>query len=286
MPITFSDQLGLEKPDRYIDELWTPWSNNADMLNRIIGGYLSIAQGDADYTLLDTAANRESRTLALKFTTTLTAARVIKIPVSSGYRSRLFVIWNASSGAFKLTIKTTAGGSTGPDINQGKIRAVWHDGTNVYPVGPEIDATTFLVDAGSVGGAWASWTPTFTNLTVGNGTLTAKFIKIGKTIICRLHFVFGSTSSMGTTPSFTLPVASVSYPGTSSAQVLGDGQYYDTSAAQNYGGNIIWKSTADAYLGVFDASATYLKTVTPTSAIPFNWGVGDEIHATFTFEAA
>lgn len=151
MPITYTDnsvgKLGLAKPDRYTDEIWTPWADNAEIENRVFGGFLPIAQGDANYTLLDTTAARESRTLFLKFTSTLTANREVKIDTTTAgkYSSRMFLIWNASSANFKLTIKTTAGGSTGPDVNSGKIRAVIHDGTNVYPWGPEFDAITYAM---------------------------------------------------------------------------------------------------------------------------------------------
>jgi len=149
MAITLTDQLGLKKPDRYTDEIWTPWSDNSEMLNRALAGYLAIAQGDAAYTIRDIDGARESRTLALKFTTTLTAARVITIDTTTAdkYRNRVFIIWNASSGNFKLTIKTSAGGSTGVDINSGYCRAVWHDGTHVYAFSPEITPTTGVTAA-------------------------------------------------------------------------------------------------------------------------------------------
>jgi hypothetical protein len=40
--------------------------------------------------------------------------------------------------------------------------------------------------AGEIGAAWASWTPTWTNLSVGNGTMAGAYIQIGKTV----HFRF------------------------------------------------------------------------------------------------
>lgn len=152
MATTYSDQIGQERPDRYTDDIWTSLANNADMISRITAGYLAIAQGDAAYTLKDIAGNRESRTLALKFTSTLTVARVITIDTTTSglYKNRLFIIWNASAGNFKLTIKTSAGGSTGVDINSGFCRAVWHDGTNVYALGPEVSPTTGLVASASL----------------------------------------------------------------------------------------------------------------------------------------
>src|SRR5262245_14617589 len=56
-------------------------------------------------------------------------------------------------------------------------------------------------------GAWTTWTPTLANLTLGNGTVTAKYRRLGKTVDYRFKFVLGSTSAVGTSPRFTLPAA-------------------------------------------------------------------------------
>jgi len=55
--------------------------------------------------------------------------------------------------------------------------------------------------------AWTSWSPTLTNLTLGNGTVTAKYLKRGKVLDFRFKFVLGSTSTVGTLPRFSLPFA-------------------------------------------------------------------------------
>src|SRR4051794_9332982 len=42
--------------------------------------------------------------------------------------------------------------------------------------------------------AWQSYTPTWTNGgTIGNGTTTAKYVQIGKTVIVNVCYTFGST---------------------------------------------------------------------------------------------
>lgn len=48
-----------------------------------------------------------------------------------------FTAWNATSGAFTVTIKTNADGSTGKTLTQGKARKLFHNGANVYAAGPE-----------------------------------------------------------------------------------------------------------------------------------------------------
>ena len=210
MPLTYEDNsIGktcLLKPDRYTDEIWTPWSDNTGILNRMVGGHISIAQGDANYTLLDTSAARESRTLALKFTTTLTAARDIKIDTTTSgkYSGKLFIIWNASSANFKLTIKTTAGGSTGVDINSGFCRAVWHDGTNVYAAGPEVVPTTGAIGSSAFGApAWTNLSLSNSWVTFGGSYPTPGYTKIGGIVYLR-GLIKDGTATDGTVM-FNLP---------------------------------------------------------------------------------
>lgn len=146
MAIEYTTDLGLAKPDLYQDDKEISYGAGFDLLNRAVAGYLSIAIGDADYTLKDEAAARESRTLALKLTGTITTARKVKIPVTgSSYRGRLFVVWNSTTGGFSLTVETNATGSptpTGIEITNGHCRLLWHDGRHVYALSPNLDPAT------------------------------------------------------------------------------------------------------------------------------------------------
>lgn len=57
-----------------------------------------------------------------------------------------------------------------------------------------------------ISAAWTAYTPTAANFTVGNGTLTGRYIQIGKIIIVRITFTAGSTSS------YTASAATVTLP--------------------------------------------------------------------------
>lgn len=58
----------------------------------------------------------------------------------------------------------------------------------------------------SVGG-WQSYTPTLTNLNVGNGSVAARWRRIGAKIEVSLEIKLGTSGwSVGTDPKFTLPV--------------------------------------------------------------------------------
>jgi hypothetical protein len=78
--------------------------------------------------------------------------------------------------------------------------------------------TSLNTVAGYVG-SWTTWTPTYTGLTIGNGTLQAVYKQdISKTGSKTIHFkwrlVVGSTTALSATQlSFTLPVARNATPG-------------------------------------------------------------------------
>lgn len=80
---------------------------------------------------------------------------------------------------------------------------------------------------------WISWTPTpYNNLTVGNGTLIAQYCRVGKLVFFRLQLALGSTSSLGNSLRFTLPIT----PGTGwgDSHACGTGIFRDSTAADEY----------------------------------------------------
>ncbi|MFJ5150829.1 hypothetical protein ACIQCF_04470 [Streptomyces sp. NPDC088353] len=63
----------------------------------------------------------------------------------------------------------------------------------------------------SVLGAWTTYTPTWTaattNPALGNGTLTGRYMKIGRTVLVQITLTMGSTTTYGSgTYNFSLPV--------------------------------------------------------------------------------
>jgi hypothetical protein len=70
----------------------------------------------------------EARSAVLKITATITANRNVICPSSS----KQYLVYNATSGAFTVTLKTLAG--TGVVLPQGAFTLVYCDGTNVIGV--------------------------------------------------------------------------------------------------------------------------------------------------------
>lgn len=106
----------------------------ADDYDAAIAGMLTLSvSGSSNVTL----SRLQAINSVFKFTGTLTGSITIFFPVSLGC-ARVFTVWNATSGAFTLTIKTTAGGSAGVVVTQTKIVNLFHDGTDVKARSAEV----------------------------------------------------------------------------------------------------------------------------------------------------
>lgn len=134
--------------------------------------------------------------------------------------------------------------------------------------------------------AWTSWTPTWTNVTIGNAVVTAKYIQIGKKMTCRLNVVLGGTSSTAGDIVFTLPATSVALPGTGAVHALGTARMFDTSAGVVYPADIGWLTTTTACIRFYNAAGTYAVQGLNTGAAPTTWATSDEWTATFMYEVA
>lgn len=130
---------------------------------------------------------------------------------------------------------------------------------------------------------WQSYTPTWTNLTVGNGTVTAKYARIGKTVILRIKFVMGGTSVMGSSPTFSLPVTAISEY--NSRYSVGSLYLEDAGVAAYYGAMELSNTTTGAP-NTFGTGGTYASSAGVSAAVPFTWGTGDFFNGTLVYEAA
>lgn len=137
-----------------------------------------------------------------------------------------------------------------------------------------------------LGGAWATWSPTWANFTVGNGTVTARYNQIGKQVTCYLKFVGGTTSAFGTNPTFTAPVTAASQYG-AQINTLGVGYAEDLATAGYSFGYQFNASTTAVSIYTLPASGAILSfSPSITATAPFTLGNGDFFSVTFAYEAA
>jgi len=133
--------------------------------------------------------------------------------------------------------------------------------------------------------AWQDFTPTWTNVTVGNGTVVARYTQIGKIVYGYVSLTLGSTSSMGSGALINVPV-------TGSASIVdrlqvGNTALMDTGTA-TFTGVTSFRTGSPQTLtfGVTNTSGSYAGTAGVTSTVPFTWTTSDVLAMTFQYEAA
>lgn len=120
---------------------------------------------------------------------------------------------------------------------------------------------------------WQTWTPSWTNLTVGSGTLSASYFKIGKIVFYQLSFTYGSGSSVGSNPTFTLP-------STASSDYMGGpigSSYFEDANGTDYVGLAWIASTTTGSFRVSGAGGSYSDPNPISATAPFTWASGDKI---------
>ena len=145
---------------------------------------------------------------------------------------------------------------------------------------------TYQEDTNSItyytGAAWrtiyrpeTSWTPTFGNLTVGNGTLAGNYIRSGDMVYCSFILTHGSSTSVTGTVSITnLPVTAAT-----TTDQIGAAAYRDASATSTFLGVLIQISSTACALhghGFGQVNATN----------PFTWTTSDVMRGSLAYVAA
>lgn len=138
--------------------------------------------------------------------------------------------------------------------------------------------------------SWQSWTPTWTNLTVGNGTVDAKYIQIGKAVFFRVKVFFGSTTSIAGAIRFTTPVTAIDYNSgsttTNYSAIPGTVLCKDDSAGTIYSGPSLFYDTGSFTADIYNVGSTYPTAAAITSSVPFTWATNDVLAVTGSYEAA
>ena len=136
----------------------------------------------------------------------------------------------------------------------------------------------------SIGAAWESYTPTFVNITVGNGVLVARYSQINKLVNVAFKLTNGSTTSIGAAGSITmsLPVAATTTAYALTAHLIGTASSYDQSAGTNYQTWVRIDSSTTVAFG-YMTSYRYQEIY---GVGPMTWAVNDVLSGTFSYEAA
>ena len=123
-------------------------------------------------------------------------------------------------------IIVTCTSSTRPTGTEGRM--IFETDTNKKMIH---DGSTWQLDGGS---KWNSFTPSYTNLSVGNGTSQGLWRYLDGGIRVRQHITFGSTTSISGSVSFTIPNSETA---SATFSVLGNCMFFDSTTGKNWQGS-------------------------------------------------
>jgi len=121
------------------------------------------------------------------------------------------------------------------------------------------------------------FTPVWTNLTVGDGTVTASYKLMTNVLRVATSIVFGATSSISGSVSHTIPFTrSTSFYRSIGLVPSALARFRDSSASTAYFGTAVTSGDA-SFLGSLDSSVAYLTNAALSSTVPFTWATSDTI---------
>lgn len=117
-------------------------------------------------------------------------------------------------------------------------------------------------------GTWVAWTPSWTNLSVGNGVVVARALQLNRIVFMNIELTLGTTSSI----SGNVGVSSV--PGVDPTRVSCMTVTYEDQGSRYYVGTAANFATLTRF-DLFHNESTNQGQVNATS--PHTWGFNDDI---------
>ena len=136
-------------------------------------------------------------------------------------------------------------------------------------------------------GAWTSFTPTLTNVTLGTVTQsnTGQYSLLNKTLFMRGKFVLGTGGSVTGGITIAMPTGTMAVSPTMQFQPNGSAVLTDSGVASYFAVGL-QSTTSLLALYVVNSAGTYATAVTTSATVPFTWAVNDYCEWAFTIQVA
>lgn len=131
---------------------------------------------------------------------------------------------------------------------------------------------------------WTSFTPTWTSNgtapALGNGTLTGRSMKFGRTVVCHINLTTGSTTTYGTGDySWSIPFTSAN----AGASLVGSAHLLGTA---RWLGQIVISPNVTTCSAFFPVGSADTRTNFMTDARPETHAAGNQLRLSFVYESA
>lgn len=174
--------------------------------------------------------------------------------MATNYPTALDTFTNPSSGD---TLDSPSHAAQHANINDAMVAVQTRLGTGSDPIG-----------------TWTAFTPSWTNLTVGNATQNWKYCYINNVLVITGYIQLGSTSSMGTNPYFPFPT------GSAGTTAYGTAVYSDAGSAERQGMCYCLNGFNRFQFGVYTISGSIINRSNVSASFPHTWTTNDAIGAT------
>lgn len=160
-----------------------------------------------------------------------------------------------------------------------------HSGLHV-DINAAVEALEAKVAIGNtVLGTYTSFTPTFVNITAGNGTTLGAYCRVNNWVHCYGSFVMGTTSAVTGGITINLPI-------NGNADMSSQGQNYGlVSFVQNATGTVFAGvaryngSVSTVTASVQNAAGAYLQNQNANATVPMTWTTNDRINFNLYYRA-
>jgi hypothetical protein len=179
-----------------------------------------------------------------------------------------------------MRFTTTSAADTAIGANKAEGMVVFATSTDtlhIYNGAAWIPVAQALGSGTGYMGAWQGYTPTFSNLSVGNGTTAFTYVQQGKTVHVRGRISLGTTSTVTGLIAISLPVTAVSSNFVASITGRAGGTDHILYAAS---------TTTTLSISAVTANGAYTSRANTSATVPGTWTNGDNITFSATYEAA